>query len=102
MELQVPESIGGTVALGGAFAIGWALHVTLVTGRAALLDPLPLLALGAGSALVAVGYRLDRRFEPSELVDVDEDDDEETFDEDASPLEEEWLEDRERDDTYER
>lgn len=102
MLIQVPESFGGTLALGGAFVIGWALHATVVTGRAALLDPLPLLAMAAGSALVVVGYRLDPAFDPSELVDADDADDEESFDEEWSPLEEEWLDDRERDESGER
>ena len=100
--METPDSWGTAVSLAGGVAVGWALNATLVAGRAGLADPVPLAALALGVALVYAGVRLRQGFDPTELVSFPEEDDEEGFDETFSPLEEEWLEDRERDDSRER
>jgi len=100
--VRTPDSWGTAVSLAGGVAVGWALNAALVAGRADLGDPLPLAALALGVALVYAGVRLRQGFDPAELVSFPEEDDEEGFDEELSPLQEDWLEDRERDDSHER
>lgn len=102
MDWRVPHSFGSAVSLAGAFAIGWALHVSLVTGEAALLDPAPVLATLLGLGLVATGRAMERRFDPSTLVpdsEGAEEEDEEAFDGELSPVDEEMLAGRERDES---
>lgn len=101
MDRRIPHSLGSVVLLTGAFAVGWAVHVTLVTSQAGLLDPAPVFATVGGAALIALGRRMERHFDPSAFVRGDEDeDDEESFDEELSPLEEGQLAGLERDDDY--
>lgn len=102
MDRRIPHSLGSVVLLTGAFAVGWAAHVTVVTSQAGLLDPAPVFATLGGVALIALGRRLERQFDPSAFVrgDEEDDEDEESFDEELSPLGEEQLEGLERDEDY--
>lgn len=101
MDSRVPSSFGTTLGLAGAVLAGWGLHATVVTGQAAITDPQPLLALVSGALLSVAGARIHTRFDPSAYVTPPEDSDAE-FDEERSPVQEEWLDGRERDDPHDR
>ena len=99
MDDRIPHALGSVVTLTGAFMIGWVLHQVFVQNA---LDPTApgavLVGLG-GLLAVAVGRRIERGFDPAAyVVDPEPEDDEEEFDETFSPVSEEMLEGRERDD----
>lgn len=99
MDSRIPHSFGSAVVLAGAFAIGWAIHVSVVTGEAGILDPGPVLGALVGLGMIAVGRAMERRFDPSAFVpDEEDEDDEEAFDERLSPVDDGMLAGRERDD----
>ncbi|MFB6267214.1 MAG: hypothetical protein ABEI31_06110 [Halodesulfurarchaeum sp.] len=92
------RTVGSTVLLVGAFAIGWALHQTVVLGARPITDPAVLLAVGGGIVLAAVGWRLERRFDPLAYVrrGEAEAETEQSFDESISPVSEGALEELDR------
>ncbi|MFB6094615.1 MAG: hypothetical protein ABEJ77_06705 [Halanaeroarchaeum sp.] len=76
---------GSTLLVIGALAIGWALHVSVVTGRVPAIAPGPVLAGIGGVLAVALGYALERRFEPKRILEGATEDEEEAT-EPTSPL----------------
>lgn len=99
---MLSKRLASTIATGlwvaGALMVGNALHVSVVTGQAAITDPAPVFYTVGGVALILIAQNLD--VHPSEYVDSMTSDDEEDgdpedpgeFDEAASPLDEEALE----------
>jgi hypothetical protein len=115
MNARVGYLIGSTLLLLGAFAIGGVLHQSLVQGTIAVTAPVSVLGIGAGIALIAVGRRLEGRYE-DEARSVGEPDDgtsetdgtsgngsdrESEFDERWAPFDAADLEKYERDDPEE-
>lgn len=101
MDARIPHTLGSVVTLTGAFAVGWVLHQVFVESVLALTSPVAILGALGGLAVIAIGRRLERGFDPSEFV-VDpepDEDDEESFDERFSPVSEEMMAGRERDDS---
>lgn len=101
MDNRVPGFVGSTLLLLGAFVIGGGLHRVFIKGTLSITSFPFVLSLVGGGALVYAGWRLEKKFDPSELVPEDEDEGEDEFDEDLSPVSEGDLEGRERDDNYE-
>lgn len=102
MRVSVPALFGSTIELLGAFVIGGVLHQTLVRGAFPVTAPASVFGILGGLALILVGRRLERRFEPSEYVPAAEDEeDDEEFDEELSPVPTERLEEREADESVE-
>jgi hypothetical protein len=100
------DAVGSTLTLTGAFAVGWALHRTLVVGDLAATSPPVVAAVAGGAALIGVGRALERRYGrevpagdgTDDGADETATDPEETeFDERFAPVEEADLADRERD-----
>lgn len=102
MDPRIPHTFGSALLLAGAFAIGWAIHGSVVTGQFGVLSPAAVLITLAGLGFLAVGRFLEGRFDPSEwTVDVEDEEDEEEFDEELSPLDEESMSGYDRDDSFE-
>lgn len=101
MRWSVAGIFGSTVTLLGAFLVGVVIHRSLVLGEFSVLAPAGVLGLAGGLALIAIGRRLEERFQPSEYVPGSEDDEEEEedeggeFDERFSPVPQDRLERRE-------
>lgn len=102
MDGRIPASLSSSLLLLGAFSIGWMLHQTLTRGTLSLTSPIAVAALLGGVLLVGLGYRLKVRFAPAEFVSGGTTRDEEEYDEEVSPLKEEWLDGLDRDDSYDR
>ncbi|PSP74756.1 hypothetical protein BRC86_04915 [Halobacteriales archaeon QS_3_64_16] len=113
MNARVGYLIGSTLLLLGAFAIGGVLHQSLVQGSIAVTAPASVLGIGAGIALIAVGRRLEGRYEDeARSIDTTEGSDDGTdgtsgedtdreaaFDERWAPFDAADLEKYERDDS---
>ena len=101
VDARIPHTFGSALTLAGAFAIGWVLHQVFVRQMMSIVAPASVIVSLAGVGLILVGRSLERRFDPSEfVVDVAEnEEDEEEFDEEFSPLSESDFEGYERDDT---
>lgn len=112
---MIPKRLASTIATGlwvaGALLVGNALHVSVVTGEVPITHPAPVFYAVGGIALILVAQNLD--VHPSEYIDsmstneeeVDEGPEEESFDQSASPLDDEALEsldERERSDGGQR
>ena len=98
----IPYSFGSAVMLTGAFVFGWAIHIVLVEGEAGPLDAGPVLAALLGGLLMAAGYAMERRFDPSDYVPGSKDEEEEEedeFDEELAAVPEDRLDEYERDDS---
>jgi hypothetical protein len=112
MIRRFAAAMGSMVTLVGAFIVGAVLHQTLVQNNYPITRPIAVFGLLAGVAVIAVGLRLEGRFEPSDYVpdaerEGDDGDDgegegegDEGFDDRLSPVSEEMLEDREADESY--
>lgn len=105
---MLSKRLSSTVATGlwvaGALLVGQALHVSVVSGQVPITAPAPVFYTVAGVALILVAQNLD--VHPSEYLDYvsgpDEDDAEaggaadadtgDGFDTEASPLDDEALE----------
>ena len=101
MPGRIPRALGSGLLLFGAFAIGSVIHEVAVEGSVGPLSPYAVVGVLLGGLLIAAGLRLERTFDPSEYVPEDEEDDEEEFDEDLSPISGEMMEGREADEEYE-
>lgn len=106
MKLSIPAAFGSGLSLFGAFAVGAVLNEVVVKGTTAASSPFAVGGTLLGLAMIAVGLYLERKFNPSKHVpdDEQEDEDEEAeaeFDEEFSPIDEEMLEGRDRDESYE-
>ena len=102
MDGRIPYSFGSILILVGAFGIGSVLHEAFVKGAMDISSPIAVFGIVAGCGLIVAGRHVERRFDPSEYVDAEEGSGEEDeFDEDISPIQSEWLEGRERDESYE-
>lgn len=100
MDARIPYTLGSVVTLTGAFMIGWVLHQVLVQSTLAPTAPGAILVGVGGLLVIAVGRRIERGFDPSEfVVDSDSEENEESFDENLSPIDDEMMEGRERDDS---
>ena len=101
MNSRIPHTLGSVVTLTGAFAVGWVLHQVFV--QQALEPTAPAAVFGTVGGLLAIvlGRRVERGFDPSAFVtDTEpEEADDDAFDEDFSPVNEEMLAGRERDDS---
>lgn len=102
MDWRIPHSFGSGFLLAGAFAIGWVLHQAFVLETMAITAPLAVFVTLAGLGCIALGRRLERQFDPSMFVPEDQEDDEEAFDEELSPLDAEDLEEYDADEEYGR
>lgn len=100
MDERVPATFGAVFTVSGAFAIGWAIHQVFIQGTLGPTSPPAVFATAIGAFAIWFGRRLERGFDPSSfVVDTEDDEDEEEFDERFSPVSEEMLEGRERDDS---
>ena len=111
---MLSDRLSSTIATGlwvaGALLVGQALHVSVVTGEAAVTSPAPVFYTVAGIVLILVAQNLD--VHPAEYLDYLDSDEDETadeaeteFDPEASPLDEEALsnlEERDRDGEFGR
>ncbi len=98
MRDRLLRTVGSTLLLIGAFAIGWALHRSFVVGDVPFGSPPFVFAIVGGLVLVAAGGYLEKQFDPVEYVlrrqRPDRAADEE---EPISPLTDPDLEEREED-----
>jgi len=115
MNARVGYLIGSTLLLLGAFAIGGVLHQSLVQGMIPVTAPASVLGIGAGIALIAVGRRLEGRYEDearaagtaegsedgTDSTSGEDTDRESEFDERWAPFDAADLEKYERDDSEE-
>lgn len=62
------RTVGSATLLMGAFAIGWALHHAFVVGDITITSPASVFAIVGGLLLVAVGWYLEKQFDPLEYV----------------------------------
>lgn len=100
MDARIPHTLGSVITLTGAFMVGWVLHQVFVQDAFAPTAPAAVFVGFGGLLAIAVGRRLERGFDPSWFVlDPEPDDEEAEFDEDLSPVDEEMLAGRERDDS---
>ena len=92
------RTIGSATLLMGAFAIGWALHHAFVVGDITITSPASVFAIVGGLGLVAVGWYLEKQFDPVEYV-LRRQRPNQTGDEEEpiSPLTDPGLEDRDED-----
>lgn len=102
MDWRIPRSFGSGFLLAGAFAIGWVLHQVFVQETMAITAPVSVFVTLIGLACIALGRRLEREFDPSMFVPADEEEEEDAFDEDLSPLDAEDLEEYDPDEEYRR
>lgn len=102
MNWRIPHSFGSGFILAGAFAIGWVLHQAFVLETMPITAPLAVFVTLGGLGLIALGRRLERRFDPSMFVPAKDEQDEDAFDEELSPLDAEDLEGYEADEEYGR
>jgi len=110
----VIRGAGTVLLLTGAFAVGGVIHRVVVEGSLAATSPVAVGGVAIGVVLILVGNRLegDRPAPPSETDTGDEDTEGESageedeaageFDERFSPVNEEDLEGRDRDDDRSR
>ena len=102
MDVRIPRVFGSVATLLGAFAVGWVLHQVLVRNALAPTAPAAVLVGLGGLVAIAAGRRLERGFDPSAYVpDPEASEDDEEFDETLSPVDEDALAGRERDDSRE-
>jgi hypothetical protein len=100
MDGRIPYTLGSVVTLTGAFMVGWVLHQVFVESAFGPTHPAAVLVGLGGLLAIAAGRRIERGFDPSAFVrDPEPEEDEAEFDEDFSPVSEEMLEGRERDDS---
>ncbi|MFB6360540.1 MAG: hypothetical protein ABEH59_04390 [Halobacteriales archaeon] len=102
MNWRIPRSFGSGFLLAGAFAIGWVLHQVFVQETMAFTAPVSVIVTLIGLGCIAIGRRLEREFEPSVFVPADEDEEDDSFDEELSPLDAEDLEEYDPDEEYRR
>lgn len=103
MDRRIPHSLGSVILLVGAFLIGSVLHQSFVVGSTEITSPASVLGLAVGVVLIAAGRRVERRFEPAAYTrseEEDGDDGDERVEEMAGPVRDEWLEGRDRDESY--
>lgn len=98
MNSRVLSTFGSVFLLSGAFAIGWVFHQVLVERTIAPTAPAALIGGLVGLLAILVGRRLEQGFDPSSFIVDPEDEDDERFDERFSPVDEDMLAGRERDD----
>lgn len=70
MRERAAYFLGSVAMVVGAIAIGGVLHQALLESSIAPTSPQAVLGFLGGLALVAVGWRLERRVDPSEFVTV--------------------------------
>jgi hypothetical protein len=97
MARSLLRTVGSTLSLVGAFAVGGVLHGVLVTGEIETFSPLAVGGAVVGVGLIVAGLALERRFDPSEYVPEAETGDDGEFDEDLSPVPEGAMADYETD-----
>jgi hypothetical protein len=102
MDWRIPRSFGSGFLLAGAFAIGWVLHQVFVQETMVITAPVSMFVTLIGLGCIALGRRLEREFDPSMFVPADEDEEDDPFDEELSPLDAEDLEDYDPDEEYRR
>lgn len=68
MQDRTAYFLGSVAMLVGALVLGGVLHQALVASSIALASPQAILGLLGSLALVVVGWRLERRSDPSEFV----------------------------------
>lgn len=102
MNGRITASLSSSLLLMGAFSIGWMLHQTLIRGTLSLTSPIAVAALLGGGILVCLGYRLKDRLAPGEFISGGTTRDDEEYVEEVSPLNEEWLDGLDQDDSYDR
>lgn len=62
MDARIGSTVGSLGQLVGAFAIGGALHQSLVQGTVPITAPFPVLSIALGIVLIAVGHRIEQRY----------------------------------------
>lgn len=68
MTDRAAHFVGSVLVIVGALVLGGVLHQVFVESSVALASARALLGLGGAAALVAVGWHLERRADPSEFV----------------------------------
>lgn len=98
MHPRIVYGLGSILLLTGAFAIGGVLHRVFVIGTLALTSPVAVLGLLVGVVLIAVGYRLEKRHR--DVLNPEESEADDEFDEEYAPFDESDMEGYERDEEY--
>jgi hypothetical protein len=62
VDARIGSTVGSLGQLVGAFAIGGALHQSLVQGTVPITAPVPVLSIALGTVLIAVGHRIEQRY----------------------------------------
>jgi len=102
MDWRIPRSFGSGFLLAGALAIGWVLHQVFVLETMPITAPVAVFVTVGGLGAIALGRRLERQFDPSMFAPTDEENREDPFDEELSPLDAEDLEEYEPDEEFRR
>jgi hypothetical protein len=99
MNDRVAYGFGSTLLLAGAFLIGSVLHQVFIEKTLAFTSPVAVIAVLAGIVLIALGRRIENRYQEVREPDDEAEDKEDTFDEEAAPFDASDLEKYERDDS---
>ncbi|HKL30071.1 MAG TPA: hypothetical protein VJ898_12515 [Natrialbaceae archaeon] len=94
--------IGGTAVLVGAFGIGWVLHRSFFVGDLGIASPAAVITLALSAVAIVVGRRLETAWDPTSVLPEEptaEDESEDDFDAEFSPLDDDSLEGYERDES---
>lgn len=87
MHRRLASLLHTVFVVAGALALGQALHITVMTGEAAVTAPVTVLLVGGGLLALAVGYRIDVPDEERlDAAEPDADAGEESFDPEQSPV----------------
>ena len=70
MYARIGHVVGSTLSLVGAFAIGAVLHQSFVEEAIAITAPISVLGIALGAGLIALGRRLEGRYE-DDLLSAD-------------------------------
>lgn len=99
MKHEISAFLGSVLLLTGAFTIGWVLH-QIFQGTISIINPVVFVGTIIGFLLIAIGYRLEKKFSPEDyIIEGGKDSAENTgYDGAFSPVEDPWLEDYDQDD----
>ena len=99
MNDRIAYGFGSTLLLAGAFVVGSVLHQVFIEGTLALTSPIAVFGGLAGIVLIAIGRRVENRYQDVRKPDTETNGgDEDDFDEEAAPFDASDLEKYERDD----
>jgi len=100
MRNETFHLVGGVLVILGAIGIGWVIHRSFVVGDLAITPPAAVGAVALSLVGIALGRYLENFFDPRSVLPEQpsaEEDSEEEFDPEVSPLGESDMEDYDRD-----